>query len=154
MELYLLDNVSTEMINSIYEDDYIISCISYDSCTPSPIEHPLAKYISAWYKDIFLGLILCVRYNQYEIEMHSLLTKKSIPYSHDIGKMVIDKVFEENDITRITAPVQGDLHSTMNYLQKIGFVKEGIKKDAIIKKGVLVDMHIFGITKLQWKEYK
>jgi len=154
MELYLLDNPSTKMINSIYEDDYIISCISYDSCTPSPIEHPLAKYISAWHKDTFLGLILCVRYNQYEIEMHSLLKKESIPYSREIGKLIIEEMFSDKDVLRITAPVQGNLISTMNFLEKIGFVKEGIKKDAIIKKEIVTDMHIYGITKTKWKESK
>lgn len=154
MEVFISDNVTPTMINEIYNSEYIISCIGYDSCSPSYINHPLAKYISAWCNELFLGLILCVRYNQYEIEMHSLLKKESIPYSREIGKIIIDKMFSDQEVIRITAPVQGDLKSTMNFLEKIGFVKEGIKKDAIIKKGIITDMYIYGITRLQWESYK
>jgi len=154
MEVYISDNVTSEMIEETYSDKYILSCIEYDYGTPSYINHPLAKYYSAWYKEEFLGLILCVRYNKYEIEMHSLLKKESIQYSREIGKLIIEEMFSDKDVLRITAPVQGNLKSTMNFLEKIGFVKEGIKKDAIIKKEIVTDMHIYGITKTQWKESK
>lgn len=154
MDVFISDNVSSSLIEETYSDKYILSCIEYDSCTPSYINHPLAKYYSAWHEEEFLGLILCVRYNKFEIEMHSLLKKESIPYSREIGKLIIEEMFGDNDVLRITAPVQGNLKSTMNFLEKIGFVKEGIKKDAIIKKEIVTDMHIYGITKTKWKESK
>ena len=154
MDVFISDNVTSEMIEETYSDKYILSCIEYDSSTPSYIDHPLAKYYSSWNKEEFLGLILCVRYNKFEIEMHSLLKKESIPYSRDIGKLIIEEMFSDKDVLRITAPVQGNLKSTMNFLEKIGFVKEGIKKDAIIKKEIVTDIYIYGITKTKWKESK
>jgi hypothetical protein len=154
MDVFISDNVSSSMIEETYSDKYILSCIEYDSSTPSYINHPLAKYYSAWNNKEFLGLILCVRYNKFEIEMHSLLKKESIPHSREIGKLIIEEMFNNEDVLRITAPVQGNLKSTMNFLEKIGFVKEGIKKDAIIKKAIVTDMYIYGITKKHWKEYK
>lgn len=154
MAVCISDNVTPTMVEDTYSGNYIIDRISTDSATPSYIDHPLAQYYSVWNNEIFLGLILCIRYNQYEIEMHSLLKKESITYSREIGNIIINKMFEDQDILRITAPVQGDLKSTMNFLEKIGFVKEGIKKSAIIKKGIITDMYIYGITRLQRESSK
>lgn len=150
MDVFISDNITPSLIEETYSNKYIISRIEYDSCTPSYIDHHLAKYYSAWNKEEFLGLILCVRYNKFEIEMHSLLKKESIPYSREIGKLIIKEMFSDKDVLRITAPVQCNLKSTMNFLEKIGFVKEGIKKDAIIKKEIITDIYIYGITKTKW----
>jgi ribosomal-protein-alanine N-acetyltransferase len=38
----------------------------------------------------------------------------------------------------------------MRVLEKAGFVKEGVLTNAILKKGVILDEHVYGIVKRGW----
>lgn len=62
-------------------------------------------------------------------------------------KLVVDYGFNNLDIVRMQAGVLGNNPKSMRVLEKAGFVKEGILRNAIFKKGVVLDEHVYGIVK-------
>lgn len=62
-------------------------------------------------------------------------------------KLVVDYGFNNLDIVRMQAGVLGNNPKSMRVLEKAGFVKEGILRNAIFKNGVILDEHVYGIVK-------
>jgi ribosomal-protein-alanine N-acetyltransferase len=62
-------------------------------------------------------------------------------------KLITAYAFTNFDVIRIQAGVFGNNPKSMCVLEKAGFTKEGIMKNAIIKKGVILDEHIYAICK-------
>jgi len=62
-------------------------------------------------------------------------------------KLITAYAFTNFDIVRIQAGVLGNNPKSMRVLEKAGFTKEGIMKNAIIKKGEILDEHIYAICK-------
>lgn len=65
-------------------------------------------------------------------------------------KLIVDYGFNNLDIMRIQAGVLGNNPKSMRVLEKAGFVKEGVLTNAIFKKGVILDEHVYGIVKRGW----
>ncbi|MBB6110307.1 Protein N-acetyltransferase, RimJ/RimL family [Mucilaginibacter lappiensis] len=55
--------------------------------------------------------------------------------------------FETFGIIRVQAGVFGKNTASMRVLEKAGYVKEGIMRNALIKKGVVMDKHLYAILK-------
>ncbi|MEO6630954.1 MAG: GNAT family protein [Mucilaginibacter sp.] len=62
-------------------------------------------------------------------------------------KLVVDYAFASLDIMRLQAGVFSCNPASMRVLEKAGFVKEGIARSAIIKNGVVLDEHCYGLVK-------
>jgi len=62
-------------------------------------------------------------------------------------KLVVDYAFANLDITRLQAGIFSTNPASMRVLEKAGFVKEGIARSAIIKNGVVLDEHCYGLVK-------
>jgi ribosomal-protein-alanine N-acetyltransferase len=64
-------------------------------------------------------------------------------------KLITAYAFESLDIVRIQAGVLSNNPKSMRVMEKAGFVKEGVLKNSIIKKGVILDEHIYAFVKNQ-----
>jgi ribosomal-protein-alanine N-acetyltransferase len=64
-----------------------------------------------------------------------------------VVKLVADYAFTHLDIVRIQAGVFGNNPKSMRVLEKAGFTKEGILKNTISKKGLILDEHVYAILK-------
>jgi ribosomal-protein-alanine N-acetyltransferase len=62
-------------------------------------------------------------------------------------KLITAYAFTNFDVIRIQAGVFGNNPKSMRVLEKAGFTKEGIMKNAIVKKGLILDEHIYAIYK-------
>jgi RimJ/RimL family protein N-acetyltransferase len=62
-------------------------------------------------------------------------------------KLVTAYAFENLDIVRLQAGVLGNNPRSMRVLEKAGYIKEGILKNNIVKKGLILDEHIYGFVK-------
>ncbi len=60
-------------------------------------------------------------------------------------KRMVTYGFESLKIHRIFASVFDYNPASMRILEKCGFVKEGVKKEAIIKEGRIMDEHFYGL---------
>ena len=62
-------------------------------------------------------------------------------------KLVVDYAFTNLDIVRVQAGVLSKNPASMRVLEKAGFVKEGVMRNAIIKRGEIMDEHLYAILK-------
>ncbi|HEY9195861.1 MAG TPA: GNAT family protein [Mucilaginibacter sp.] len=62
-------------------------------------------------------------------------------------KLVVAYGFAQLDIVRIQAGVLDNNPRSMRVLEKAGFTKEAVLKNAIIKKDVILDEHLYAILK-------
>ncbi|MCO5950674.1 GNAT family N-acetyltransferase [Mucilaginibacter flavidus] len=62
-------------------------------------------------------------------------------------KLVVDYAFANLDITRLQAGIFSTNPASMRVLEKAGFIKEGIARKAIVKNGIVLDEHCYGLVK-------
>ncbi|MEN0053033.1 MAG: GNAT family protein [Mucilaginibacter sp.] len=62
-------------------------------------------------------------------------------------KLLTDYAFKNLDVIRIQAGVFGQNAASMRVLEKAGYIKEGIMRNAIIKHGKVIDKHMYAILK-------
>ena len=62
-------------------------------------------------------------------------------------KLLTDYTFKTLDVIRVQAGVFGQNAASMRVLEKAGYVKEGIMRNAIIKNGEVMDKHVYAILK-------
>ena len=62
-------------------------------------------------------------------------------------KLVTTYAFTQLDFIRIQASVYSKNPASMRVLEKSGFVKEGIMRNAVIKNGLVMDEHLYAILK-------
>jgi RimJ/RimL family protein N-acetyltransferase len=62
-------------------------------------------------------------------------------------QFMVNYTFENLDILRLQAGILSNNPRSMRVLEKAGFVKEGVLKKSIIKNGVVLDEHVYGIVK-------
>lgn len=149
--LALTDGITEQNLTELYQDGYI-QRVSYDDRPASPVSHPLASYVSAFINDMFVGAFLIIRFTRREVEIHALLLKQALIHSREFGKMIIDSVFANKDVMRITANVLQGLESAKNYCLKLGFKLEGIKRSVCLIKGKPTDLYILGLLRQDWRK--
>lgn len=62
-------------------------------------------------------------------------------------RLVVEYVFRETDIIRLFASVYEYNPASMKVLEKAGFTKQAVLRDAAVKNGKVIDMHYFDIVK-------
>ena len=62
-------------------------------------------------------------------------------------KLVTEYAFTQLDFVRIQASVYSKNPASMRVLEKAGYVKEGVLRNAVIKRGVVMDEHLYAILK-------
>jgi RimJ/RimL family protein N-acetyltransferase len=81
-------------------------------------------------------------------------------YMSEAVKMLIDWAFENEDgingqaLLRISSNIYGGNEASAGVLRKVGFVKEGVMRDAVWKGGVVRDLLVFGLTRKDWEEQR
>jgi ribosomal-protein-alanine N-acetyltransferase len=62
-------------------------------------------------------------------------------------KLVTDYAFTQLDFIRLQASVYSKNPASMRVLEKAGYQKEGVMRNAVIKNGVVMDEHLYAILK-------
>lgn len=138
------------VLASLYADPYIAR-VGHDQRPAAPIDHPAARYVGAYVDGVLVGAFLVIESGFIELDLHALLTRAALPYSRRMGRLCLALAFASSEIQRVTAYVIEDLRSAANYCRKLGFVFEGTRRDACIKEGKLLGVHIFGMTRKDWE---
>jgi ribosomal-protein-alanine N-acetyltransferase len=63
-------------------------------------------------------------------------------------KLITEYAFKNLDVVRIQAGILSNNPKSMRVMEKAGFIKEVIMKSSIIKKGVILDEHIYAVVKI------
>jgi len=56
----------------------------------------------------------------------------------------------DNGVLRVTAPIIEGLETAKNFCLKLGFTYEGFRRDSLIKDGLIVGVHMLGMTRMDW----
>jgi ribosomal-protein-alanine N-acetyltransferase len=62
-------------------------------------------------------------------------------------KLVTNYAFTQLDLIRLQASVYSKNPASMRVLEKAGYQKEGVMRNAVIKNGVVMDEHLYAILK-------
>lgn len=146
----LTEGITDEHLSLIYADPFIRR-VARDGQEFAPIHHPLVTYLSAWRDGQFMGAYLAIRFSVFEIEVHAFLMKKAIESSRVFAWLFLDWAFSKG-IMRVTANIIEGLDSVVNHCLKIGFQKEGFKRNALTTSGVVRGVHILGMTKEEYEQ--
>ena len=151
MVAFVSEGITERNLHELYADPYI-QRVGHDHRPAAPIFHPSARYFSAWVDDDFSGAFLLIKTSPIDCDVHSLLMRRCILESRDLGDKFLEHVFMRNDFDRVTAPVIEGLEAARNFCLKLGFKQEGFKRDACQKDGILRGIHIMGMTRKDWSE--
>jgi len=145
--------ISQQHLDEIYQDPYITSPF-HDNMQHQPVFVPNSFYLSAWVNDEFAGAFLMFKYSEAEMEVHSLLKRSFVKKTRTLGKELIKWVFDFEHVLRLSTYIPSDMPSVMNYVEKIGFIPEGIKREVSTKNGSFINNHIYGITRTDYRSTK
>ncbi len=62
-------------------------------------------------------------------------------------KLVTNYAFTQLDLIRLQASVYNKNPASMRVLEKAGYQKEGVMRNAVIKNGIIMDEHLYAILK-------
>lgn len=142
-----------DALAAIYRDPYV-SRIGHDYRAAEPIKHPNARYLGAYVDGDLVGAFLLIESGSIETDLHALLTRRALEHSRELGRLCLDHVFRSPEIERVTAYIIGGLTAARNYCLKLGFVTEGLRRNACMQGGQLLGVHILGMTRNEWRESK
>jgi diamine N-acetyltransferase len=66
-------------------------------------------------------------------------------------KKFIPFIFEEYDLNKISLEVLSNNHRAIHLYEKIGFIREGVKREEILRGGIYLDSIIMSILKRECK---
>ena len=138
------------VIAKIYQDPYI-SRVGHDHRAAGPIIDPLATYWGAYSDGQLVGAFLLIESGYIDVDVHALLFRDALPDSRLLGQLFLAEVFHNPEIQRATAQVIEGLESASNYCLRLGFKYEGFKRNACMRGGQLVGIHMLGMTRNEWE---
>ena len=140
--------ITEQHLVEVYADPYITK-VGHDHRPAAPINHPLVTYLTATVNNNFVGAFMAIRFSAIEIELHALLKKSSLKHSRALGKECLKWAFAQ-PIQRVTAYIIEGLESAKNYCIKLGFKEEGRRRSACVQGGIVKDVYVLGMTRLDW----
>lgn len=145
----LTEGITEENLQRVYCDPFI-SRAGHDSREFAPVQHPQAKYLSAFVGGKFAGAFLAIQTTALNLDLHVLLFRHSVKHSRALGHACLRWSFSQDGVQRVTAPVVEDLQTVVNYCLKLGFSKEGFVRDGVVRNGRIQGVHILGMTRKDW----
>lgn len=140
------ESITAGQISAVYADPYISGRVWHDHRPAGPIDHPLAQYLAATVDDEFVGAFLAIKKTAIEIEWHSLLHKRALPWSRDLGKLFLRWAFDQG-AERVSAPIIEGIESAMNYGLRLGMTHEGTMRCACLQGGILKSVYLLAMTR-------
>lgn len=119
--------------------------IKHDHAELGYIDHPMIDYYSCFMDDDFVGCYIVAKIFPIDYEVHMLLLPTAVRNYRELGREMASILFEETD--RISTVVVDGMNSAKNYVEKLGFRLEGIKKEAFEQGGVKKDAYFYGLLK-------
>jgi hypothetical protein len=141
-------------VDSILCDPWINQRITHDHRHPGYINHPSVSYLGAYVLDKLVGVFTVIESGYIELDLHAALKEEALPFSRELGHLCLRHVFADPSLSRVTAYIIEGLATARNYCLKLGFRDEGMRRDACMKDGRLVGVHVLGMTRRDWELFK
>lgn len=138
-------------IDRILTDPWIAAKITRDGREPGFIDHPLVSYYGAWVDGRLVGVFTLIRFTDIEREVHAALLREALPHGRELGRLFLDIAFADPQVLRVTAHVIGSLPSAVNYCLKLGFKREGVRRDACVQNNRVWPVITLGLLRSEWR---
>lgn len=93
-------------------------------------------------------------YHLLEFGYYMIKSERKKGYCTEAAKIFIDFLFLSKAIERIQATTDNRNIASQRVLEKAGLTKEGIMRKAVFMKGDYVDIALFSILRVDWKDKK
>ena len=112
------------------------------------ITHPASLWFEVWEDQMLVGIAWMTDINLVtDSSAHLLFFDRHPAEKRDVCMALIKWVFRNYPLHRISAHVPHMYHATLRLVQAMGFVPEGVKREAVLIRGSWVDIHMFGLTR-------
>lgn len=148
------ESMVREIVEVVMCDPYIKRRVAHDHREPGYISHPDVRYLGALVDGKIAGVFTLIDFSELEVEIHAALLPRYIRQSRQLGAACLDHVFSDSAVQRATAYIIEGLESARNYCLHLGFTQEGMRRNACLKDGRLVGVHVLGITRADWEKMK
>ena len=148
----LTNDGQERVVNAILQHPRVAGRIGHDHRPAGHIQHPSVSYLGAYLDGALVGVFTLIESGFVEIDIHAALLPCALPQSRELGRQCLDHIFlRDPDLARATAYVIEGLESAVNFCLKLGFQREGFRRDACMKASRLVGVHVLGITRAEWE---
>lgn len=139
-------------IDRILRDPWIAARLAHDDRAPGHIDHPAVSYFGAWVNGELKGVFICIRVTSCDVEVHAALKREAMPLGRAFGRMLLQRLFADPRLLRVTAHVLASLPTAVNYCRKLGFSVEGVRRDACLQKTSPVAVITLGCRRADFAE--
>jgi len=144
--------VDIDVINAVLKHPKVKDCIGDDFS--GDVEYPVVDniYYLAVYDLELAGMFVVYPLNAVTFDAHSaMLPGKYGNKAKEAGRLAIDWVFNHTGCLKIngSTPIYNKL--ALKYSEQIGFIREGVNKQSIMKDGQLHDQIYFGLEREKWQ---
>ena len=74
-------------------------------------------------------------------------------FAYESTKCLVEHIFEKLKMNRISIVIWDGNEASKNLAKKLGFVQEGIERQARYKNDKFIDLYCYGLLKEEWKDY-
>jgi len=135
-------------IDAVLTDPWVAARIRHDGREPGHIDHPALTYHGAHVGGALVGVFVVIQHTACEVEVHAALLRSAMRSGRALGRLFLDQLWHDQpELLRITAPVLATLPSAANYCRKLGFVDEGVRRQACRVGGVPTDVVYLGLLR-------
>ena len=136
--------VAKENIEMVYSH-HSMQKIKHDHAELGYIDHPMVDYYSCFIDDEFVGCYIVAKISPIDYEVHMLLLPTEVKRHRELGLKMATILFEETD--RISTIIIDGMNSAKNYVKKLGFKLEGVKREAFEQNCIKKDAYLYGLLK-------
>lgn len=150
MNLWVAPLTDPDAINAVLEDAWIAPKLRRDDGPAGYVDHPLLTYYGAYVDGQLAGVFTKIAYTRWENEVHIAILRTHIRFARELSQLFLSVIFANPNAMRATAHVCGHLTSAVNFVRKIGFHKEGVRRNAYTINGAAHNIVTLGMTREDW----
>ena len=134
------------VIRALYDDPFVQDRYgegSYYGFCPAPERF----YLVGYRNDEPIGCVLCIIKTWFDIEVHLCVPEINKPLGPEFARMVIDWLFANAPVSRISTSVVGVFPQVRNFVRRLGFTEEGTARGAAYRDSTPVDLWCFSLLR-------
>lgn len=142
--------MNPDVIRALYDDPFVQDRYG-ESSYYGFRDVPGWFYLAGRDEDGWKCCALCILKTQWDIEVHLCIPEASKRLAKEFSAKVCDKLFGELPINRISTTVVDVFPQVANFVERLGFKKEGTARAACKRDGRLHDLWCYSL--LRGEEY-
>ncbi len=105
-------------------------------------------FFEVYKNDYLCGFVYFTGVDHLEhIQMHAIFFDRKLTDKLEVGKQLIQFMFDQYPLERIEAAIADKFHATHRFVQKLGFRYEGSRRRGVLLAGKFVDQRIFSVIR-------